>query len=311
MQIIGLDLGGTKCAVVEGDEQGKFYKIDKFQTSDPKTTLGRIFASIEKIQRGPDPVIGVACGDPQDAKKGLILSPPNMPGWDNIEIVRELEDRFGGEAYLMNDANAGALAEWRFGSAKGYQNVVFCTHGTGMGAGLILNSRLYEGTSGSAGEIGHTRLAADGPTGYGKAGSFEGFCSGGGIAQIARARAAEMGGKVAFNPGRIEDITTKDVAIAAENGDAVAQEILSLSGTYLGQGLSTVIDIINPQIIVLGSLYMRCGRFFESAMRERLERETLPRSLANCRIVPAGLGEQIGNFAAISVALYRKGIMDV
>lgn len=309
MRIIGLDLGGTKCTVLESDGDRPPRQVDRFLTSDPQTTLSEIFKTIEKIQPGPNPVFGIACGDPQDSAAGLILSPPNMPGWDRIEIVKELVERFGGEAYLMNDANAGAIAEWKFGAAKGYENVVFCTHGTGMGAGLILNNRLYEGTNGSAGEIGHIRLAADGPVGYGKAGSFEGFCSGGGISQLARKKAVEMNGKVIFNPGRIEDITTRDVAVAAENGDSIARDILALSGSYLGKGLSTVIDILNPQIIVLGSLYIRCQKFLEPRMMEQLEKETLRRSLVNCKIVPAGLGEQVGNFGAVSVALYRKGLM--
>jgi glucokinase len=310
VDIIGLDLGGTKCTVVKTGKDGNCEQVDRFTTFAPEKTLKEIFKCIERIGPGNNPVFGVACGDPMDAKKGLILSPPNMPGWDRVEIVKELVERFGGEAYLMNDANAGAIAEWKFGAAKGFESVVFCTHGTGMGAGLILDNRLYEGTNGSAGEIGHIRLSADGPVGYGKKGSFEGLCSGGGIAQLARAKAAELKGKVAFNPGRIEDITTKDVALAAERGDTVAKEILALSGSYLGQGLSTIIDILNPQIIVLGSLFIRCRKFLEPAMKKRLEEETLSWSLANCKIVPAGLGEQIGNYAAVSVALYRKGIMN-
>jgi len=209
----------------------------------------------------------------------------------------------------MNDANAGALAEWWFGAAKGFKNVVFCTHGTGMGAGLILDGRLYEGTNYSAGEIGHTRLTEDGPVGYGKHGSFEGWCSGGGIAGYAQQRAKELNGKVSFNPGRVEDITARDVAQAAEKGDELAKEILAVSGRYLGQGLGMIIDILNPEVIVLGSLYLRCGRFFEKTMRAELEKEALPQSLKNCRIVPMALGEQISHYAPICVALHRKGMM--
>jgi len=309
VNIIGLDLGGTKCTVVTGADKGDPRQIARFPTKRPAETLEKIFAVVEEIPVGDNPIFGISAGDPMDAKKGLLLGPPNMPGWDNVEIVREITDRFGGEAYLMNDANAGALAEWRFGAAKGYSNIVFCTHGTGMGAGLILDGRLYEGTNGSAGEIGHTRLSPDGPVGYGKRGSFEGWCSGGGIARLAKDKAKEQGGKVAFNPGKIEDITTKDVAEAAEKGDELAREILATSGRYLGRGLAMIIDILNPEIIVLGSLYLRCGKFLEKAMRDELKKEALPQSLKNCKIAPAALGEQIGNYAAICVALYRMGLM--
>lgn len=309
MDVIGLDLGGTKCTVIMGTDRGKPEQAARFATAGPAETLEKIFKAVEDIAPGDKPVFGISAGDPMDAEKGILLGPPNMPGWDYVEIVKELTGRFGGEAYLMNDANAGALAEWRFGSAKGCKNVVFCTHGTGMGAGLILDGRLYEGTNYSAGEIGHTRLTEDGPVGYGKAGSFEGWCSGGGIARYAQQRARELNGNVAFNPGRVEDITTKDVAEAAEKGDDLAKEILALSGGYLGRGLGMLVDILNPEVIVLGSLYLRCGRFLEPAMRRSLEKEALPQSLKNCRVVPMGLGEQIGDYAAICVALYRKGMM--
>jgi glucokinase len=207
----------------------------------------------------------------------------------------------------MNDANAGALAEWKHGAAIGCRNVVFLTFGTGMGAGIILDNRLYEGTSGYAGEVGHVRLAASGPVGYGKAGSFEGLCSGGGIGRLAQAKARELGGRVAFNPGSIEDITARDVAQAAERGDPVATELLSTVGWYLGLGLSFLIDILNPQIIVMGGIFGRCDKFLEPTMRQALQEESLPRPLRDCRIVPAALGEDIGNYAAVAVARYRKG----
>jgi glucokinase len=272
-----------------------------------RDTLGEFYRTIEEMNPGEHPVFGVSCGGPLDSEEGVILSPPNLPGWDQVPIVKELTDRFGGEAYLMNDANAGAIAEWKHGAAVGCRNVVFLTFGTGMGAGIILDNRLYEGTSGYAGEVGHVRLAAEGPVGYGKAGSFEGLCSGGGIGRLAQAKARELGGRVAFNPGSVEDITARDVALAAERGDPVATELLSTVGRYLGLGLSFLIDILNPQIIVMGGIYGRCQKFLESTMSQVLQEESLPRPLRDCRIVSAALGEDIGNYAAVAVARYRKG----
>ena len=175
-----------------------------------ENTLDNIFATIEKIleknRLSPQDIsaAGISCGSPMDSKKGLILSPPNLPGWDEIQIVKIIETRFGIKTKLQNDANACAIAEWRFGAAKGYENAVFLTFGTGMGAGMILNGRIYEGTNGMAGEVGHTRLSGFGPVGYGKSGSFEGFCSGGGIAQLAKTKVTEklqMGEKVSFCNG--------------------------------------------------------------------------------------------------------------
>jgi glucokinase len=191
------------------------------------------------------------------------------------------------------------------GAGRGSSSMVFMTFGTGLGAGLVLDGRLYEGVSGDAGEAGHVRLDVDGPVGYGKAGSFEGFCSGSGIAKCARAKAESLGGKVSFNPGRIEDITTKHVGEAAAKGDPVAIEIFKEAGRRLGFGLSIVIDIINPELIVLGGVYPRCRQFLEPSMNEALALEALPRPLSFCKVVPAQLGEQIGNRAAITIAQYK------
>jgi glucokinase len=307
MNVIGLDIGGTKCTVIRVDLEGAPRAVRRFPTTDAHDTLEELYRTIEEMGAGDQPVFGVSCGGPLDSEEGVILSPPNLPGWDQVPIVKDLVGRFGGEAYLMNDANAGAIAEWKWGAAIGCKNVVFLTFGTGMGAGIILDNRLYEGTSGYAGEVGHVRLAADGPVGYGKAGSFEGLCSGGGIGRLAQAKARELGGRAAFSPGSTEDITARDVAQAAERGDPVATELLSTVGRYLGLGLSLLIDILNPQIIVMGGIYGRCQRFLEPAMRRALGDESLPQPLRDCRIVPAALGEEIGNYAAVAVARYRKG----
>jgi glucokinase len=207
-------------------------------------------------------------------------------------------EQFGGDAHLMNDANAGALAEWQFGAGRGARNMIFLTHGTGMGAGLILDGRLYEGTTGDAGEVGHIRLADTGPVGYGKPGSFEGFCSGGGIAQLARGQLPGM------------DLpTARDVAKAAAEGVHEAVEILAESGRRLGQALALLIDILNPELIVLGSIYCRAGNLLEPAMRKALTREALEGPRNACRIVPASLGERLGTVAAVAVALYRSGLL--
>ena len=126
-----------------------------------------------------------------DSARGIIREPPNLPGWVDVPITDMLTARLGLPAALCNDANACALAEWRFGAGKGTRNMVFLTFGTGMGAGLILDGRLYAGTCDAAGEIGHMRLAPDGPVGFFKAGSFEGFCSGGGLAKMGQRLALE------------------------------------------------------------------------------------------------------------------------
>ncbi|NIM96766.1 MAG: ROK family protein, partial [candidate division Zixibacteria bacterium] len=286
MAIIGLDIGGTKCALVTvARRKGKVQTVCAFGTTTVQETLEGFFDRITELDPGENPVFGVSCGGPLDSEHGVIQRPPNLPDWTDIPICAMLEARFGGEAFLMNDANAGALAEWHYGAGRGTRNMIFLTAGTGMGAGLILDGHLYEGASGFAGEVGHIRLAPEGPIGHGKAGSFEGFCSGGGIAQLARVKAREMNGNVSFNPGSIEAISSLHVGRAAAAGDPVAREILARSGRYLGQALALLMDVLNPEVIVLGSVFARCRPYLEPSMKDVLSQEALPQTRQICRIV--------------------------
>jgi glucokinase len=314
--LIGIDIGGTKCSVVLGRENaGTIDVLTKvtFPTATvkgPEQALDRILGAVLELISGSDGAvegIGISCGGPLDSKRGLILSPPNLPGWDNVPIIQICEQRFGIGAWLQNDANACALAEWRWGAAKGYHNAVFLTFGTGMGAGLILNGRLYSGTNDMAGEVGHIRLTQNGPVCYGKAGSFEGWCSGGGIAQLARSMALEqlqMGEKVAFcsGMGALDGVDAKMVADAAWAGDPLAMEIYRVCGAHLGQGLSVIVDILNPEVIVIGSIFARCRELLWPSACEVMERECLTLSRGVCTVLPAGLGETIGDVAALAVA---------
>lgn len=326
--IIGIDIGGTKCAVILGSStNGKEIEIvDRisFPTEAAKGyehTISKIIDNINeiiakhKLRIEDVSGIGISCGGPLDSRRGVILSPPNLPGWDNIEIVDILNKRFDVPVGIQNDANACALAEWKFGAAQCYSNVVFLTFGTGMGAGMILNGQLYSGTSDMAGEIGHVRLAEYGPVGYGKTGSFEGFCSGGGIAQLARIKALEkiqMGEDVSFcsDIKDLDNINAKMVFDAAKAGDSLALEICDIVGMYLGKGLSLLIDIINPEIIVIGSIFVRAKDLIWPKANEIIERETLRSNRRACAVVPAGLGEQIGDYAALGVAVNISAAFD-
>jgi glucokinase len=284
---------------------------EKFPTTEVNETIAHICAATKAMMQkhGLTPqntsAIGISCGGPLDSRKGVVMSPPNLPGWDNIPITAIIEKETGIKCGLQNDANACALAEWKFGAGRGTQNMVFLTFGTGLGAGIIANGQIYTGANDNAGEAGHIRLAEFGPVGYGKAGSFEGFASGSGIAQLARMRLSEvyqMGGKVAWcDYGQIDTITAKDVTEAAAAGDPLALEIVQLSARYLGIGLSVLIDILNPELIVIGGVFARRESLFRPQMEETIRREALPLASRVCRVVPAQLGEAIGDYAALSV----------
>ena len=286
-EYIGIDIGGTKCAVVRGNEAGEILDKRKFPTRDREATLEAIFDSVQALwqdQAGAIEAIGVSCGGPLDGRRGVILGPPNLPGWEEVHIVRMLEERFHVPAYLANDADACAIAEWKFGAGKGCDSLIFLTFGTGLGAGLILNGRPYPGASGMAGEVGHVRLYPRGHTGYNKAGSFEGYVSGGGIAQYGLGDAASLGERAAA-------------------GDLEALRLWERVGEDLGRLLALLMDILNPEMIVIGSIYVRAGIYMKEAMERVLEQETLAASRRACRIVPAALGESLGDMAALGIAM--------
>lgn len=313
---IGIDIGGTKCAVILGGgslpESTEKFIIDRLEFPTDSKRGWR--AVTDEIIKTTDAVlfrngltsadafgIGVSCGGPLDSATGTIKRPPNLPDWDDVPITSLLSKRFGIPAFLQNDANACAVAEWKFGAGRGYKNVVFLTFGTGMGAGLILDGKLYSGTNDMAGEVGHIRLEHDGPEGYGKRGSFEGFCSGGGIERLAQTmyrEHTESGGKTALSQG---DLSAKAVAKAAEEGDELALLIYRCCAHHLGMGLAVITDILNPQIIIIGSIYERSRDLLETEMMRVLKQEALPLSLGACKIVPAMLGNSIGDFAALGV----------
>lgn len=304
MKYTGVDIGGTKCAVIVGDENGIDEKI-RFETTVVDETIDNIIKATEKV--GVHNAIGISCGGPLDSKRGIIMSPPNLPGWDNIDIVSILKKRFNVPVAIQNDANACALAEWKYGAGKGTENMIFLTFGTGMGAGLILNGKLYAGTNDMAGEIGHIRISEYGPVGYGKSGSFEGFCSGGGLAEIGKIIAREKlqtGSGPAFckSYAELNEITAKSIAECAKSGDGDAIRVYDICAEKLGFGLSILIDILNPEKIVIGSVFERSGELLQKKMYEVIERETLMYSRNVCSIVPAELGDSIGDFAAIAVA---------
>ena len=313
--LAGIDIGGTKCAVTIGnikDEAVEIINKIKFKTSEysnPYDVLERLADELEKMQREGIEAIGISCGGPLDSKNGVIMSPPNLPGWDNISVKNFFEERFKAKTFLQNDADACAVTEWKFGAAKGLENVIFLTFGTGLGAGLILNGRLYSGTNSMAGEVGHIRLSEFGAVGYGKSGSAEGFCSGGGIAQIGRSKALELlqiGKDSLFcrTYDELDKITAETIARAANSGDLCALEVYRISSRKLGELLSVLIDLLNPQMIVIGSVYTRSSHLMQAEMNKVIESETLAVPRKNCIISKAALGDSIGDYAAISAAYY-------
>jgi glucokinase len=314
MYILGFDIGGTKCAALVAEWDGENVMVlDKVRlktdTSIPASEMiHRLIDAADGILTKKPEAIGISSGGPLDSERGVIMSPPNLPGWDNVEIVGMMEGHYGVKARLLNDANACAVAEWKFGAGRGTKNMVFLTFGTGLGAGLILDGRLYNGTNGNAGEVGHVRLDEDGPVGFGKAGSFEGFCSGGGIARLAWKMALD-GVKnntppAYYREGMTQsDVSAMTVAEAAKQGDVTALEVYRISAERLGRGLAIIVDVLNPERIVIGSVFARSQELFLDTMQAVLKEEALSCALDVCSVVPAQLGDSVGDYAAIAAAL--------
>jgi glucokinase len=251
--------------------------------------------------------IGISCGGPLDRIAGVVQAPPNLPTWIDVPIVDILAREFGCPVSLENDANAGAIAEHRYGAGKGTHHMVFLTMGTGLGGGIIINDRLYRGANDMAGEIGHVRLTPAGPVGYHKAGSAEGWASGAGMAQVAAEilRDVRREGRetTLLDVSEGSHVTAKDVGIAAQAGDEVACRVVATCGWKFGLALAILVDILNPECIVIGGLAMRLGDLLLDPARKALREEALEPALQACRLVPAMLGERIGDIAALCIAM--------
>jgi glucokinase len=304
---MGFDVGGTKFAVSVGrvDENGvTVVERQEVPTmSEPKDTLERFANYISTWKdRYKIRFAGISCGGPLDSNTGVIISTPNLPKpWHGFPIVQYVREKFGLESALENDANACAVAEWRFGAGRGTKNMIFMTFGTGLGAGLILDGKLYSGTNGNAGEVGHLRLAKSGPVGYNKVGSAEGFCSGNGIRNLALLRAKEQGVELP------ESITTKEIFARTYNGDKFCESIVRESSERFGEVVSLLIDLFNPEVVTAGGVFMRNYDLIMRYALPIIEGEALGESRSVCKILPAEIGENVGDFAAIAIAVGLDG----
>jgi len=316
--VLGIDIGGTKLSTVLATREGEILHKVRLPTEaqrGPALGVERIKAMVRQnlAETGIAPAdvlgIGVACGSPMDAEQGIILGPPNLPTWNPVPIKAILEAEFGLYTELENDANAGALAEWLFGAGKGKRNIVYMTMGTGIGGGLILDGRLYRGTNGNAGEVGHMRVVdRDGPLcGCGKRGCLEAFCSGPAIARRAReailtASPAQSRALLTLS-GTADALTAEHLFLAARQGDPLALHLVDETAHYMGVGLANIIQAINPQVIILGTIATEQGDFFLDRVRRVVRAETWPQMSAVVEILPSPLGNRVGDYGAISIIL--------
>ena len=298
ISVYGISIGGTKTAVTHAFYDGNFSNIEKelFASfpNDPEKEMNQIYSIIDKFNYPVD-VISIIVGGPLDINKGLLLKPPHLPGFDNFQIVKILKEKYNVDVYMFNDADACALAEYKFGAGKGYHNMAYLTFGTGFGSGLILNNKLYTGQNGMAGEIGHVRLNETGPIGYNKAGSVEGFVAGGNIPLWAKDYI--KGRETTLD--KYQNLTTKDIADEARLGDKVAIEIFDEVAKRLGESISILIDILNLDLVVIGGIYPRCLDLLEKKLLESIENNSIKNNFESCNVVPSKLQEQIDDYSSL------------
>ncbi len=319
---IGVDLGGTKVATALTDIHGHILQRAEVPTGareGAEAVISRIVESIRTVMNtvvdgrkvSPEEVLGIGIGSPGplDARRGIVLAAPNLK-WENVPICDPIAETFGLPTYLDNDASLAAMAESRFGAGKGVENMIYMTVSTGIGGGIIINGRIYRGSHGNAGEIGHMTIKSDGPRcGCGNFGCLEALASGTAIAReaaegIRTGMTTSLREKANGDPAKV---TARLVGEALREGDSFAREVIHQAANYLGIGLANLVDIFDPEIIVIGGGVSRIGEELFEPARETMRERALPAVVKDVKIAPALLGGDSGVLGAASLVLDRAG----
>ena len=312
---IGIDLGGTKISTALIDAAGKIIAQDYRETQAAEGQEAVIERMVDAacqvmgqagVASAQVMAVGVCSPGPIDVQTGVVTAPPNLPGWKNVPLGQLIEEALGVTTFLENDANAAALGEHRFGAGRGVQNMIYVTASTGIGGGLILNGQLYSGTTGTAGEIGHMTVLPWGPyCGCGNRGCLEALASGTAIAregrEMVRRGVPTLIAQLA--EGNPERVTAKLIAQAADQGDIEAREVLAEAMAYLGVGMASLVNLFNPELIVIGGGLTNMGEGLFEPVQRAIERRAFPAAARAVKVVPAALGDDVGVLGAVAVAM--------
>jgi len=312
MAFVGIDLGGTQLRVAVADDRGRLKTVVRHPTEAARGrqhVIDRIVAAVtEALEKDGTAArrvraLGIGLPGPVDPAAGIVISPGNLPGFRNVPLNRILTRATGIPSFLHHDAHLAALGEHRRGAARGAGEVIYVTVSTGIGAGLILRGELYAGAHGIAGEVGHIVVQWDGPLcTCGNRGCVEAIASGTGIARAAR----ELGARTPSSAlHRLESPEAEDVTRAARAGDELANTILENAGTYLGIAMGTLVNLFNPELIVLGGSVLRAGTRLLKPMRRSMTASSWRASRRGLRIVPPALGGDAGLIGAVEFARLR------
>ncbi len=318
LPVLAIDLGGTKIFAAIISNKGQVIAKEYYLTladEGPEAVINRIFSAIDHLlsqkninlsQLGG---ISIAAAGAIDFEKGLITSSPHLPGWHDVPLRDIVKEKYKVNTFLINEAHAAALGENYFGVGQGVNNLILLTVGTGIGGGIIINGRLYSGASGSAGEIGHTTIDVNGPRcSCGNTGCLEALVSGTAVAKeaIRRIRQGERSSLTEIVEGKIENITAEKVSLAARAGDSLALEVILKAATYLGVGLANVVNIFNPEMIIIGGGMAKMGDLLLNPARQVVRERAFQLSAQAVQIVPAQLGDDAGVLGAAVLAFQQE-----
>ena len=313
--VLAIDIGGTKMAMAIISEKGNMIARQTQPTLaslGPQAVIERLFSSIDRFLResrlSPNQLsaISLATAGVIDIRKNLVTASPNLPGWHNVALRSLVAEKYRRATYLINDADAAALGEHRFGAGRRLNSLILLTLGTGIGGGIIIDGKLYLGSTGSAAEIGHMVIKADGPVcSCGRNGCLEALASGSAIAReaISRLRLGEPSALIKMADGKMENITAATVNLAAKNGDALAREVIAQAAYYLGVGVVNLVNIFNPEMVIIGGSVADMGDLLLQPVRQMVAERAFPLYAQTVRIAPARLGNDAGLFGA---AIYAR-----
>ena len=321
--IIGVDLGGTKIASAVSTAGGEIIARDYTGTpssAGPDAVIQAVLEAIRRILSQADIVItnvlgiGVGAAGISNPARGILITSPNLPGWHNVPLSERIEKEFGIATFLGNDANLAALGELHFGAGKGTRNLIYITVSTGIGGGFIIDSKLYTGACGAAGEVGHMTIDVNGPRcNCGRNGCWEALASGTALAREAK-RCIEEGTTTSIltvSGGDIEQVTAQTISAAAYQGDSLAKELISQTGYYLGVGLANLVNLFNPELILIGGGLSQMGdMLIEPALKVVRERAFQAASEA-VHIDLAKLGGDSGVLGAVALVLQGYQVLAI
>ncbi|MCL0092022.1 ROK family protein [Dehalococcoidales bacterium] len=307
LPVLAIDVGGTKIITAIISNKGQVMAREYYLTradEGPESVINRILSAIDHLLNlrniAPSQLdsISIAAAGAIDFERGLVTLSPNLPGWYNIPLRDMVKGKYKVNTWLINDASAAALGEHHLGAGRGVNNLILLTLGTGIGGGIIINDQLYHGPCGSAGEIGHMTIDANGPRcKCGNIGCLEILASGTAVAQEAIRRIGQ-GESSSLTEVKIENITAETVSIAAQGGDPLALEVISKAATYLGVGMVNLVNIFNPEMIIVGGGMAQMGELLLNPARQVVTERAFKLPAQAVRIVPAQLGDNAGVLGA-------------